>query len=109
MIRRPPRAAPCPGPTLFRSAASDQCHLAGTCDHATGACSNPARPDGASCSDGDACTQTDTCQAGACTGANPVTCAASDQCHLAGTCDHATGACSNPARPDGASSSAGFV
>ena len=35
-------------------------------------------------------------QAGACTGANPVTCAAADQCHVAGTCDPSTGQCSNP-------------
>ena len=29
-------------------------------------------------------------------GANPVTCTASDQCHDAGTCNPATGVCSNP-------------
>ena len=34
--------------------ASDQCHTAGTCDSTTGACSNPTKNDGASCSDGDA-------------------------------------------------------
>ena len=33
-------------------------------------CSDPAKPDGSSCSDGSACTQTDTCQAGTCTGSN---------------------------------------
>ena len=89
--RQPGRPAP----------ASDQCHVAGTCNPATGACSNPAAADGTACSDGNACTQTDTCQAGTCTGANPVTCTASDQCHVAGTCDPATGACSNPAAPNG--------
>src|SRR5947207_7758096 len=82
--------------------ASDQCHSAGACDPATGTCSNPARPDGSGCDDGDACTQTDTCVAGACVGTNPVVCPASDQCHTAGTCNPATGACSNPAKPDGA-------
>src|SRR5262249_40754810 len=43
----------------------------------------------------------DTCQAGVCTGANPVVCTALDQCHVAGTCDPATGTCSNPAATDG--------
>src|SRR5256885_1068051 len=99
------QAGACTGANPVSCAASDQCHLAGTCDHATGACSNPARPDGASCSVGDACTHTDAFQAGPCPGATLVTCSASDQCHLAGTCDPATGACSNPARPDGASCS----
>ena len=48
--------------------ASDQCHTAGTCDTTSGSCSNPAKSNGATCSDGNACTQTDTCQAGACVG-----------------------------------------
>src|SRR5436189_97206 len=82
-------------------AAADQCHDAGTCDPATGLCSSPAKPDGAACTDGNACTQTDTCQGGVCTGTNPVTCAAADQCHDAGTCDPATGRCSSPAEPKG--------
>ena len=43
----------------------------------------------------------DTCQAGTCTGANPVTCAATDACHAAGTCNPATGTCSNPAAANG--------
>ena len=107
--------------------ALDQCHAAGTCNPATGACSNPAKPNGTrlqrrqrlhadrhlpgrrlhrvepgdvhgarpvprrrhlqpgdghvlepgqapngtACNDGNACTQTDTCQAGVCTGAQP--------------------------------------
>src|SRR3989442_1225540 len=83
-------------------AAADQCHDPGTCNPATGACSNPAKPDGAACNDGNACTRTDSCQAGVCTGTNPVACAAADQRHDAGTCHPATGACSNPAKPDGA-------
>src|SRR2546421_702673 len=86
----------------FDYTATDQCHVAGTCNPATGTCSNPAKPDGASCDDGNACTGTDTCQAGTCTGTNPVVCAATDQCHVAGTCDPATGTCSNPAKPNGA-------
>jgi hypothetical protein len=95
------RAGTCtPGPAT-PCAASDQCHLAGTCNPATGVCSNPAKPNGTACDDGNACTRTDTCQNGVCTGSNPVACTASDQCHVAGACDPATGTCSNPAKPDG--------
>src|SRR5262249_36785028 len=52
------------------------------------------------CSDGNACTQTDTCQGGMCVGSNPVVCMAQDQCHQVGTCDTMTGMCSNPTQPD---------
>jgi cysteine-rich repeat protein len=79
----------------------DQCHLMGTCDPATGACSAPEKPTGTACDDGDACTQVDICQAGACVGANPVTCTVQDQCHVLGACDPTTGVCSNPEAADG--------
>jgi hypothetical protein len=81
--------------------APDQCHTAGTCDHGTGLCSNPSKPDGTACNDGSACTQTDTCRAGVCAGANPVVCGAADQCHDAGTCNPTTGACSQPSKVNG--------
>ncbi|MGA2450666.1 MAG: hypothetical protein ABTD50_18520, partial [Polyangiaceae bacterium] len=42
-----------------------------------------------------------TCQAGECVGTPAVTCKASDACHAAGTCNPSTGACSNPAQPNG--------
>src|SRR5439155_7095690 len=96
------QAGACVGTNPVVCTASDQCHTAGTCNPATGACSNPARPNAAPCNDGNPCTLTDTCQAGACVGTNEVVCTASDQCHTAGTCNHATGTCSNPAKPDGA-------
>jgi hypothetical protein len=86
----------CVGTMPVTCSSGDQCHGAGTCDPSTGACSNPSAPNGTACSDGDACTQSDTCQSGVCTGTNPVTCTASDQCHVAGTCDPSNGACSNP-------------
>jgi YD repeat-containing protein len=94
-------AGVCTGTNAVVCTAIDQCHEAGTCDPATGACSNPAKADGTACNDGNACTQTDTCVAGVCTGANAVVCTAIDQCHEAGTCDPATGACSNPVKADG--------
>ncbi len=77
-------------------AAQDQCHDDGTCDPATGLCSTPEKANGASCSDGDACTKTDTCQAGACVGANPVVCPAAQVCHTPGVCDPSTGVCAPP-------------
>src|SRR6185436_9147181 len=94
------QAGICSGTNPVTCAASDQCHLAGTCNPATG-CSNPVAPNGTACSDGNACTQTDSCQSGTCAGTNLVTCTASDQCHLSGTCNPATGACSNPVAPNG--------
>lgn len=71
------------------------CRLS-ACDPLTGECSHPVAPDGSPCDDGDGCTRSDRCQGGGCVGADPVTCVASDPCHLAGTCDPATGSCSNP-------------
>jgi hypothetical protein len=67
----------------------------------THTCGFAPLPDGTACNDGDACTQTDACQSGQCTGANPITCTALDQCHAAGTCDPATGQCDNPPSPAG--------
>ena len=91
-----------------------QC-LSGSCDD-----QNPCTDDSCSpttgcshtnnslgCNDGNACTQTDSCQAGVCTGSNPVVCTASDQCHVAGTCDTGTGLCSNPNAANGTTCSDG--
>ena len=89
-------AGVCTPAATVQCTASDQCHVAGTCNPLDGTCSNPPAPDGVACNDRDLCTQTDTCQAGACVGTNPVECDAIDQCHLAGTCNPSTGHCSNP-------------
>ena len=61
------QAGTCTGANPVTCTASDQCHVAGTCNPTTGACSNPAATNGTACNDGNACTQTDTCQAGTCT------------------------------------------
>jgi hypothetical protein len=76
-------------------AACSGCMICGT---TTGVC---VANDGVACDDGNACTQTDTCQSGACVGSNPKACTASDQCHNAGVCDTASGVCSNPTKPLG--------
>src|SRR6185503_20112978 len=91
----------CQGANPVTCSPLDQCHVAGTCDPATGVCSDPNKSNGSSCNDGDACTQTDTCQSGSCTGGNPVVCGALDQCHDPRVCDPANGVCSNPAKQNG--------
>jgi hypothetical protein len=91
------QAGVCTGMSPVMCTAMDQCHDVGTCDPTTGACTDPSKMDGSTCDDGDKCTQTDTCQGGECKGTNPVTCSAMDACHLAGTCDPASGTCSTPA------------
>ena len=101
------QAGACVGASPVVCAAQDQCHVAGTCNPATGVCSNPEKANGSACADGSACTQADTCQAGACVGASPVVCAAQDQCHVAGTCNPATGVCSNPLKANWAPCSDG--
>src|SRR5262249_26219073 len=93
----------CTGSNPEGCTALDQCHVVGACNPATGVCSTPASPNGTTCNDGNACTRTDSCQLGSCTGGNTVVCTALDQCHVAGVCDTSTGVCSNPEVPDGTS------
>jgi hypothetical protein len=83
----------CVGGNPVVCTASNTCHTAGTCDTATGTCSNPAKSNGAGCDDGNACTQADSCQAGACVGGNPVVCPTPDECHVIATCNAGTGTC----------------
>jgi pseudomonalisin len=90
----------CVGGSPVVCTAMDSCHSAGTCEPTTGTCPNPAKPDGASCNDGKACTESDTCKAGVCNGV-ATACMPEDACHSAGTCDPSTGACSNPPKSDG--------
>ncbi len=97
----------CVGSNPVVCTAIDACHGVGTCDPSTGVCSNPNAPDGTTCNDGSACTQTDQCVSGVCTGSNPIVCTAQGACHVAGTCNPSTGTCSNPAAPDGTACSNG--
>jgi parallel beta-helix repeat protein len=77
------------------------CGLAGSCNAATGQCVRPPRPDGTACNDNNACTQSDACVAGTCTGSNPLPCPPPDQCHVAGSCDAASGTCKYQPKPNG--------
>jgi hypothetical protein len=95
------QAGTCIGANPVVCTPMDTCHVAGMCNTSTGMCSNPNAPNGTPCTDSNACTQTDACQSGACTGANPVLCAAMDQCHVAGACNTSTGMCDDPVAPDG--------
>jgi hypothetical protein len=94
-------AGACVGGAATSCAAADGCHAAGSCDPVTGVCSRPVLPDGTACQDGDACTAGDACRGGTCQPGPPLHCEALDACHLAGSCDPATGACSTPPAPDG--------
>src|SRR5690242_7598076 len=54
---------------------------------------------GTPCDDGNECTTNDRCRNGLCVG-REITCAASDQCHQAPTCDPSFG-CNSQPKPDG--------
>jgi RHS repeat-associated protein len=101
------QAGVCTGSNPKWCAELDQCHVPGVCNPATGGCSYEDEADGTECDDGNPCTQTDTCQAGACTGV-AVACPPPDQCHNAGTCD-SSGSCTYTAKADGTSCSDGNV
>jgi hypothetical protein len=95
------QAGTCAGSDPVACAASDQCHVAGSCDPASGVCSNPDADDETGCDDGDACTRTDTCQAGVCTGGDPRVCLVFDPCLSGSTCNSGDGSCENIPQPDG--------
>lgn len=94
------QAGTCVGPNPVVCTAADQCHEAGACTPATGACSNPRKLGGTVCDDGNACTTSSACEAGVCTGFFPVVCTSSDQCHD-GVCSPALGHCTDVIKPDG--------
>ena len=87
-------AGHCVGANPVVCTASDACHSVGTCNTATGTCTNPNAPAGTTCSDGNACTTNDICNGlGTCSAGAPVVCTAT-ACNAPGTCDSATGQCS---------------
>jgi hypothetical protein len=84
--------------------ALSQCHLVGTCNSATGTCSNPLKAAGSSCDDGNLCTLSDTCNSsGVCVGGTTKTCPAVDAgvgfCQV-GACVPSTGLCGSMPGPD---------
>ena len=101
----PPSADPCDGPGVCVNGVCiyqpivcippDQCHNA-VC--VNGVCQYPPKPDGATCDDGDPCTENDVCVNGVCKG-TPIVCISTDQCHNA-VC--VNGVCQYPPKPNGA-------
>lgn len=89
------RGGVCTGGTQVVCTALDQCHDVGTCDPATGQCTNPDKLDGTPCNDGNACKVNDTCQGGVCTGGDPVVCLNFNPC-VSAYCDPAVGCTSTP-------------
>src|SRR5262249_60549078 len=65
------RRGVCRGTLRDCSALADQCN-GGVCNEATEQCERAPKREGTLCDDGDACTRTDTCPAGARAGAGPV-------------------------------------
>jgi uncharacterized repeat protein (TIGR01451 family) len=96
----------CVGGNPVVCTASDSCHTVGTCDTVTGACSNPQKPNGATCDDGNACTTADTCNAaGQCIGGPAPNCDDGDPC-TGDSCNSATGCVHGLANFDAAGFSA---
>lgn len=79
------------------------CKLPGTCNPSDSTCSTPTNaPNGDDCDDGNLCTQTDSCQSGACVGDDPVMCPEAAECKVRGVCNPSTGVCSAPSNaPNG--------
>jgi len=70
----------CKAGTPVTCPAPDQCHTLGTCNQTTGLCSNPAKPDGTACNDGNPGSQGDVCTVGVCQGTIP--CASAVDVHV---------------------------
>lgn len=91
----------CTGADPIECPAIDQCHEMGTCDPATGSCSQVAKPEGSSCNDGNTCTENDSCLLGVCTGVVSGVCEPMNECEQLDKCNDATGQCSFVPKPDG--------
>jgi hypothetical protein len=58
----------------------DECHIAGSCNPATGECSDPIKPNNSPCSDDDSCTSDENCQEGVCVPGTPINCDDGNEC-----------------------------
>ncbi len=78
----------------------------GTCNQADGLCTYPLAANGTPCSDSNACTLNDACQAGTCVPGAPKSCNSppNDQCYNSpGTCNPSNGNCSYTTKTSGTS------
>jgi hypothetical protein len=74
-------------------AATGTCDVAESCTGSSGACpADGFQSNGTVCTDNNACTQTDTCQSGACVGTNPVICNDNNTC-TDDSCNTSNGDC----------------
>jgi cysteine-rich repeat protein len=82
--------------------AGEQCDDGNTVDGDCCSATCQLEADGSRCDDKNACTQTDTCAAGVCTGSDPVICLDDGNiCNGPESCDRTTGSCvSGPPLPD---------
>jgi hypothetical protein len=101
-----PTFAPSPAPTVVdRAPAQTRVENAAAfaaCDTiVVDECECRSRPDGTPCNDGNLCTATDVCLAGACIGTAPTVCPSIGSCREPGVCAPTTGLCTPPHAPDG--------
>ncbi len=82
--------------TELACTALDQCHNAGTCDRASGRCTNPPKADGSTCNDMNRCTSADACRGGSCAGTVVMCMGGGGQCQDPAACDPADGTCKIP-------------
>ncbi|HEY3446248.1 MAG TPA: trypsin-like serine protease [Myxococcales bacterium] len=85
----------CAGTAKVCPGTAGPCTNAGACNASTGACTGgDNKANGTSCSDGNGCTQADTCQNGTCVGGSAInTCPAPSACKAASACNSTSGAC----------------
>ncbi len=79
----------------------EPCRL-GAWDESANYCRSVSKSDGTACDDENACTLTDACLAGVCTGSDPLPCTSEYPCNQPGACDPATGTCTSVPLEDGA-------
>jgi hypothetical protein len=85
----------CVGGTQKFCESLDSCHL-GVCDEELDTCKNIVGNDGAQCDDGDLCTQTGVCAAGACSKGSLVDCSIFTGPCSQGVCDPTLGCVAEP-------------
>lgn len=88
----------CMGTSTCKDVMVPQCH-ASECIQGQGCV--PVPLSGVSCSDGNACSQVDTCSNGVCVSGSAVTCVPPDPCLENGICDPQTGTCSFSSKGNG--------
>jgi hypothetical protein len=98
------QAGVCTGADPVVCAAAGPCKAKGVCQTSgpnAGQCTYANLREDISCDDANPCTLSSACKEGECTGAVVKVCVAAGPCYKAGTCNPATGECSNPFKDEG--------